>query len=153
MKSKDVLLVFFVSISFVFALFCLIMYFGGIDMDDKRLKWNVFMFLCIVIVVVVPLFYVVFFTDEKYDYSNAQEIDDSGITVVYTDKNKKKKICYVKYYDESELQELILPLDKSERIYISKDTPLDKCFFEKLKCCDYEIKFSHANVEIEIKGK
>lgn len=150
MKSKNVLLVFFVSISFVFVLFCLVIYFGEITMIKKE---SITIAVIIGVVALISILFVVFGFNDYYDYSNVQKIDDSGITVVYTGKNKKTKICYVKYYDESELSELVLPLNKSERIYISKDTPLDRSFFEKLKCFDYEIKFSHANVEIEIKGK
>lgn len=148
--NSFLLLCYFMGFLFVFGLFCFVSYFGGFDMSDKVKKGIAIGF--ILLMSAISILFVVFFSDEKYNYSNYQEIPESGITLIYTDKNKKTKICFVKYYEENELPELTTNLKINDMIYISKETPIEKSFFDNLKNFDYKVKFPDANVRIEITG-
>ena len=122
-------------------------------MSDKKEKWFIFIFLCIIIIVSIA--YLIFFYDEEYNYYNVQTISDSGITLIYKNKNEESKICFVKYYDKSNLNELLKNLKKGDIIYIPKNTPIDKEFFDSMNTfgVDYSIRFPNDSTKIEIIGK
>lgn len=109
---------------------------------------NWFIIIYIAIISLAPLVYFLFFHNSTSDFSNVQEISDSGITLVYTGKDKNAKICFVKYYDETELPELAKNLGENDIIYLQKDTPIPKSFFDSLKDFDYSIKFPQSSAKI-----
>ena len=153
MKDKKILFIIFLILSFIFIFFCLPVNFGGVNMSDKKEKWFIFIFLCIIIIVSIA--YLIFFYDEEYNYYNVQTISDSGITLIYKNKNEESKICFVKYYDKSNLNELLKNLKKGDIIYIPKNTPIDKEFFDSMNTfgVDYSIRFPNDSTKIEIIGK
>lgn len=153
MKDKKLLSIFFLFIAFVFALFCFKAYFGGLFMSEKNNKGILIGIICLITVIVI--LFIIFFPNESYKFSNIQEISETGITLIYKNKNEESKICFVKYYDKSNLNELLKNLKKGDIIYIPKNTPIDKEFFDSMNTfgVDYSIRFPNDSTKIEIIGK
>ena len=153
MKDKKLLFIIFLILSFIFIFFCLTANFGGINLSDKNNKGILIGIICLITVIVI--LFIIFFPNESYKFSNIQEISETGITLIYKNKNEESKICFVKYYDKSNLNELLKNLKKGDIIYIPKNTPIDKEFFDSMNTfgVDYSIRFPNDSTKIEIIGK
>ncbi len=148
MNGKNVLVIFALFIAFLFSLFCFVAYFGVFEMNQKCEK----IILCVTIGIVafIAILFAIFFYDNEYSFSNIQEFADSRITLVYSGEDKNAKICFVKYYNESELPNLVKNLKENDIIYMQKDTPISKAFFDSLKDYDYTVTFPHTNAKVKI---
>ena len=139
-------------------IFCLFLYLGGDEMsnlfDDSAsgmtAKITVFVLTCIVCIAFGILSFISIFCMD----SKKEEIPvcNSGISVIYTSKKKETKICVLKYYDSSSLEEFTKNLDKDDVIYVPHGTEIEKEFFEKLNAtaADYRITFTETYCKIKI---
>lgn len=116
-------------------------------------KWIVFIVMSAIAIACIA-FAVFFCPSGDCDYSNIQPIGDSGVSVVYAGKDRKSKICVVKYYDSARLEEFTKSLEEDDVIYIPQNTPIEKEFFEELNSAtNYRITFLETGFKIEITKK
>ncbi len=155
-EQKEVFKWILLTLGFVLISSTLILYFG-----ERCMKYCcVLKFLCIFMIIGLIACIIAIMCCNPDSEQNCEPLclcsenivvnSDKGISIVYNEKEAKSKICYAKFYNESDLDKLLKHLDKNEKIYISKNTKLDKTFFEKIREYNYEIIIQNNSASIEI---